>query len=141
MGAYVSPALRELIFQRARGRCEYCLIPDGAVLVPHEVDHIIALKHGGLTEIDNLALSCTLCNKHKGSDLASLDSDTGSVVALFHPRRDKWPEHFKIEGGQILALTAVGRVTVRLLQLNTSERVEERVLLTLAGVFLVQSTD
>jgi len=34
------------------------LIPETVVLVVHQIDHIIAEKHGGLTEADNLAL-CT----------------------------------------------------------------------------------
>lgn len=136
MSAYVSAALRQFVFERAHGLCEYCLIPSRTVLVPHEVDHIIALKHGGLTESDNLASSCTLCNKFKGSDLASLDPQTGDVVALFHPRRDKWPEHFRVTDGQIVPLTPIGRVTVRLLQLNSDERVEERTLLIASGAWI-----
>lgn len=141
MRAYAPTALRQLVYARAEGRCEYCLIPESVVLAPHEVDHIIAVKHGGLTEADNLALSCTLCNKHKGSDLASMDSETGSVVPLFHPRRDSWIEHFRIHDGQILPRTSIGRVTVRLLHLNDSERVEERRLLVLAGALAPSTTD
>jgi hypothetical protein len=68
---YIPTALRRLVYERAGGRCEYCLIPDTVVLVAHQVDHIVAEKHGGLTEADNLALACVLCNKHKGSDLMS----------------------------------------------------------------------
>jgi 5-methylcytosine-specific restriction endonuclease McrA len=82
-------ALRRLVYERAGGHCEYCLIPDTLVLVAHQIDHIIAEKHGGLTEADNLALACVLCNKHKGSDLASIDPQTGEIVPLYHPRRDR----------------------------------------------------
>jgi len=67
MGTYIPSALRQEVYDRAGGCCEYCLIPETAVLVPHEVDHIIAQKHGGLTESGNLALSCTVCNKYKGA--------------------------------------------------------------------------
>jgi len=73
---YIKAALRKQIYQRAKGCCEYCLIPDIAAFAPHEVDHVIAEKHGGLTKVDNLALSCALCNKHKGSDLTSIDPET-----------------------------------------------------------------
>jgi 5-methylcytosine-specific restriction endonuclease McrA len=79
---YIPSALRRLVCERAKGCCEYCLIFEVTAFVPHEIDHIIAEKHGGLTEAENLALSCTLCNKHKGSDIASIDPDTGEVVAL-----------------------------------------------------------
>lgn len=88
--------LRRQVYERAGECCEYCRIPDVATFAPHEIDHIIAEKHGGLTEAENLALSCTLCNKHKGSDLASVDPDTGNIVPLYHPRQDLWHEHFQL---------------------------------------------
>jgi len=137
MGTSISAVLRQRVFERAHGRCEYCLIPESVTLAPHQVDHIVALKHSGLTELENLALSCTLCNKHKGSDLASLDPETGAVVPLFNPRRDQWPDHFRVEDGLIVPLTPIGRVTVKLLQFNTQQRVEERKLLFLTGSFQV----
>lgn len=129
---YVPSKLRRLIRQRAHGRCEYCLIPEAAVFALHEVDHIVAEKHGGETEADNLALSCVFCNKHKGSDLTSIDPVTGEIVPLFHPRRDRWTEHFCIVEGRIEPRSSTGRVTVRLLQFNHPDRIEERELLVAA---------
>jgi hypothetical protein len=129
---YIPPALRRLVYERAGGCCEYCLIPETAVFAGHEIDHIIAQKHGGPTDADNLALSCALCNKHKGSDLASLDPETGLIVPLYHPRRDPWIDHFHVHAGQVVPLTPTDRVTVRLLQLNHPDRVEERTLLMTA---------
>lgn len=126
---YISVALRQLVRDRAQNACEYCLMPEMAVLVLHEVDHVIAEKHGGQTTEDNLALACTLCNKYKGSDLASIDPDTGEIVRLYRPNRDRWTDHFQLKAGDVLPLTAIGRVTARLLQLNRPERVAERHLL------------
>lgn len=123
---YVSAALRRLVCERANHACEYCLMPEIAVLVSHEIDHVIAEKHGGQTGEDNLALACTICNKYKGSDLASLDPSSGEIVRLYNPRGDHWLDHFRLEEGEIIPLTAIGRVTVRLLQMNRPERVEER---------------
>jgi len=134
---YIPAARRRLVTERVDGRCEYCRIPDTAVLAAHEVDHIIAEKHGGSTEADNLALSCALCNKHKGSDVASVDPDTGEIVALYHPRRERWPDHFQLQTALIGPLTPTGRVTVRLLQFNHPDRVEERELLIKAGLLTV----
>jgi hypothetical protein len=131
---HVPAELRRLVAQRADHRCEYCLIPESVTFAPHEMDHLVAEKHGGTTDADNLGLSCTLCNRCKGSDLSSIDPLTGQMVALFHPRRDRWSGHFSMEGGTIKPLTATGRVTVRLLQLNQPERVEERRLLMEAGL-------
>jgi hypothetical protein len=93
----------------------------------------VAEKHGGQTVEDNLALSCVLCNQHKGSDLASIDPVTGQLTPLFHPRRDRWDDHFRREGARLEPLTPAGRVTVRLLQLNHPHRVEERELLLRLG--------
>jgi hypothetical protein len=134
--ARISAALRRLVHERAGGRCEYCLMPEAMGFFPHEVDHVVAQKHGGATHQDNLALSCALCNKHKGTDLSSIDPETGRLVPLFHPRRDRWTDHFRIEKGALLPRTASGRVTVRLLQLNHADRVEERALLVAAGQIL-----
>ena len=132
---YVSAELRRLVYERAGGRCEYCLIPESFALVPHEIDHIIAQKHGGTTEVDNLALSCTICNKHKGSDLTSIDPETGEIVPLYQPRRARWSDHFRIENARLLALTPTARVTIRLLQLNHPHRVIERELVIAAGLW------
>ncbi|WP_201278930.1 hypothetical protein [Leptolyngbya iicbica] len=38
---YISVALRQLVRDRAQNTCEYYLMPEIAVLVPHEVDHVI----------------------------------------------------------------------------------------------------
>jgi hypothetical protein len=131
---YISVALRQLVDERAQNCCEYCLMPEMAVLFAHQVDHIIAEKHGGATDADNLALACVICNKYKGSDIASIDVETDEVVRLYHPRRDVWREHFVLTEARILPLSAIGRVTANLLQLNRIERIAERKLLIDAGV-------
>ena len=97
--------------------------------VSHWVDHIVAEKHGGQTTEENLAFSCVLCNQHKGSDLTSIDPESGLITPLFHPRTDPWVEHFRLVDGTIEPLTPRGRVTVRLLRINILARIEERILL------------
>src|SRR5438045_2517909 len=101
---YVAAPLRRMVRERAEGCCEYCLTPESIGLVPHEVDHVVAQKHGGITLENNLALSCIHCNRHKGSDLASVDPESGEIVLLYHPRRDEWKEHFRLAGAVILPL-------------------------------------
>ena len=110
-------------------------IPESIAFIPHEIDHVIAQKHGGATELDNLAICCAICNKHKGSDLTSIDPETGKITPLYNPRQDRWSEHFALRNAVIVPLTAKGRVTVRLLQCNVKERIEERLLLLAAGIF------
>lgn len=134
---YIPAALRKAVEKRAEGRCEYCLIPNSVALISYQIDHVIAEKHGGETEIENLALSCSLCNKLKGSDLTSIDDETGKIEPLFNPRIQKWVEHFEIKNAEITPLTSQGRVTVKLLRLNTSERVAERKTLIEAGLIKI----
>jgi 5-methylcytosine-specific restriction endonuclease McrA len=134
---YIPAALRRLVRERAGSACEYCRVPEAAALLPHEVDHVIAQKHGGATEADNLALSCLLCNKHKGSDIASRDPEDRALVPLFHPRRDRWRDHFELTQAEIVPLTPTGRATARLLGLNQPRRAQERALLVAAGLVQV----
>ena len=122
--ARISAALRREVRERARERCEYCLLTESQSFGPHEPDHLIAYKHGGETTSDNLALSCFDCNRFKGSDIASIDPITGKLVALFNPRLQIWSEHFRLKGGEIVPLTAAGRATERLLRLNLQSRLE-----------------
>jgi hypothetical protein len=100
---------------------------------------VIAEKHGGQTVFDNLALSCTVCNRRKGSDIGSIDSETGTLVPLFNPRTQKWADHFLFDGAYIVGLTAVGRTTVAFLQLNAFERLAERAALLQTGRYLPQN--
>ncbi len=123
---YIPAALRRLVEERANRMCEYCLLPANLAFFPHEVDHVIAEKHGGVTDADNLAFTCWRCNRHKGSDLGSFDPETGAFSFLFNPRTQQWSEHFKFEELTLVGLTPEGRTTVRLLQLNSDERLAER---------------
>jgi hypothetical protein len=125
----IEAALREFVRLRAAGFCEYCRVSERFTLAEHEIDHVIALKHGGQLDAGNLALCCTVCNRFKGSDIASIDPQTGQLTALFHPRNDRWDDHHELRKGEIVGLTAKGRVTVRLLQMNRLTRIKERQLL------------
>ena len=122
---YIPTALRREVIKRARNHCEYCLLPTEVAFFPHEVDHVVAEKHGGATEIENLALACWRCNRHKGSDLTSFDPQTRQLSPLFNPRTQVWTEHFAY-GEVIIGLTPEGRTTVNLLRLNSEERLNER---------------
>ena len=50
-------------------------------------------------------------------------------MPLFYPRVDRWDDHYRFRNGEILALTARGRVTIRLLRMNRPARRGERRLL------------
>jgi hypothetical protein len=123
---YIPAVLRRLVEDRPQHRCEYCLLPAKIAFFSHEIDHIIAEKHGGKTNAENLAYTCWRCNRHKGSDLGSFDPETKDFCFLFNPRNREWSEEFRLEDVRIIGLTAIGRTTVHLLQLNSPERLAER---------------
>ncbi|MGA3325628.1 MAG: HNH endonuclease [Terriglobia bacterium] len=129
MASDINEKLRAEIAQRAGWRCEYCLIHREDSGFPHEVDHIVSRKHGGSSTSNNLAYACVICNRYKGSDVASTEPGTGEIIRLFDPRRDRWADHFRIDGALIEPITIVGLTTARLLRLNAPERILERRLL------------
>jgi hypothetical protein len=51
---------------------------------------------------------------------------SGELVPLFHPRRDRWAEHFLFRGVHIEGLTSIGRATVDVLAMNDARRLELR---------------
>jgi hypothetical protein len=128
-------ALIRQVWQRARHRCEYCQLSQDYTNVPHEIDHVIARKHGGPTVARNLALSCFWCNSFKGSDLSGLDQRTRKLTPLFNPRRHKWSRHFRWDGPVLKGLTPIGRVTIAVLRVNDPFRVELREGLIPEGLF------
>jgi hypothetical protein len=130
---HIPEALRRLVIERANRCCEYCRLAEADNFLPHEIDHVIAQKHRGTTTEDNLALSCFDCNRYKGSDIASIDPETQQVVPLFNPRRDVWGDHFRLDGAQIVPVTAVGRVTEYVLKLNSDEHLIKRAALIRLG--------
>lgn len=131
--ARISAALRKLVWERARGFCEYCHIHDDEVLLSHEIDHVVAEQHGGPSFEENLSLACFQCNKLKGPNLAGIDALTGAVEALFHPRLDDWHDHFMFQGPHIEARSARGRATIHILRLNAPERLRVRMALQESG--------
>ncbi|NEQ99318.1 MAG: HNH endonuclease [Cyanothece sp. SIO2G6] len=133
MASQISPSLRNAVSQRANAKCEYCQLSQSASIYTHEVDHIIAIKHDGATTLENLALTCLQCNRHKGSDLTTFDPQTGDLVRLFNPRTQVWSDHFGLNGPLIFGKTPIGRATTKLLQLNHSRRLLERQILMEQG--------
>ncbi|MCX5965254.1 MAG: HNH endonuclease signature motif containing protein [Cyanobacteria bacterium] len=126
MPSEVSASLRRSVIERSQAKCEYCKLHQDFSIYTHEIDHVIAMKHGGRAVLENLALSCLSCNRHKGSDLTSFDPLTGDLTRLFDPRSQVWAEHFELDRGRIQGLSAIGRTTVMLLKFNTPTAVLNR---------------
>jgi hypothetical protein len=124
---------RRQVRERAGDRCEYCQAPSAGDALPFQVDHVIAEAHHGPSTLDNLAWSCFDCNVFKGPNLAGIDSNSGEVARLFHPRKDDWDQHFEWNGPVLIGKTPQGRATVDVLRINLPSRVEHRRLLRLLG--------
>jgi hypothetical protein len=116
-------------------RCAYCRSPL-VVGIPMVVEHIIPLVAGGASTVDNLCLSCYRCNEFKGPRQEGRDAETAQTVALFHPRRQQWTEHFAWDdgGATVRGLTPCGRATVTLLRLNSPWLVQARRIWMLVGL-------
>jgi hypothetical protein len=118
--------LVELIWHRVHKACEYCQLPQAYDALVFEIDHVIATIHGGKTTSGNLALSCFLCNRHKGPNLTGIDPHARKVTRLFNPRRHSWHRHFEWNGPSLVGRTAIGRTTIRVLQINHYLRISHR---------------
>ena len=132
--AVVGQALRRLVAERARNRCEYCQTAQ-LIVVEMEVDHITPEAAGGATDLDNLCLTCVGCNGFKLAFQTGTDPETGEEVSLFHPRRQRWDEHFGwgADGAEVVGLTAAGRATIVRLRMNRDRMVAARRLWVEAG--------
>lgn len=133
MNEVVPVRLRRLVFERACHLCEYCLIHQADAQFTFQVDHIISRKHRGATKADNLALACLRCNVAKGTDQGAFVGRPPLLVRLYHPRVDRWADHFSLSGVRIVALSSIGAATVQLLNLNDSARLLLRRALAKAG--------
>ena len=114
----VPARLRRLVTERARQRCEYCGLAQEGQEATFHIDHIVPVSAGGLTAPENLALACVSCSLRKEARQSGFDSETGRTVALFHPRHQSWSDHLAWDGVHVTGLTATGRATVAVLNLN-----------------------
>jgi len=129
----LNETLRLEIIKRAKNCCEYCRIHEDDMFVGFEIDHIIANKHGGGNEIENLAYACPHCNQHKGSDLVTFIDSYEDIVTLYNPRKHKWEEHFESNLGEIVAKTKIGKATIKLLKMNDIDLIILRNILSEIG--------
>ena len=116
----VTAKQREKIAERAHGCCEYCRSQAEFATQSFSVEHIIPRSQGGKTEPDNLAFACQGCNGHKYTKTEGYDAVIGEMVSLYHPRQQKWRDHFcwNDDYTLILGITPTGRATVETLHLN-----------------------
>ena len=125
--AYISVKLRKTVAERANFCCEYCLIPERLSFFTYQIEHIISLKHKGDSTFENLAFSCPICNRYKGSDLGTNVNSPPILTRFYNPRIDKWNDHFKLkQNGQIVPKSDIGEATIKIFQLNYDDAVLQR---------------
>ena len=131
----ISSAQQSVIMERAGGRCEYCQSRMDYSAQSFEFDHITPVSRDGQTSLENLALACGGCNRHKYNKMDGIDPATNETVVLFHPRQQQWETHFgwTEDYTQIIGLTATGRATIEALKLNRTGLVNMRRVLCMAG--------
>ena len=129
----IGKSARRIVAERARGLCEYCRCPDtlnGRSFggTSHSVDHIVPASRGGGSSPDNLALACQGCNGRKYIWTEAVDPESGERVPLFHPRSQRWSDHFEWSPDflRVAGKTATGRATLAFLKLNREGVVELR---------------
>lgn len=132
---HIPAAIRQLVIERARGCCEYCLSQVRFATQTFSVEHIIPRVKGGETAEDNLALSCQGCNNHKYNKTEGYDTVNAEIVSLFHPRTDMWSDNFiwNEDYPLILGISSTGRATVETLHLNREGVVNLRRVLYILG--------
>lgn len=131
----VAAALRRQVSTRAQELCEYCRCPARFTNAAFHCEHIQPREAGGKTTFANLAWACPWCNGHKYTKTHARDSQTGRLVPLFNPRRQRWPQHFVWSEDFlfIIGRTATGRATVEALHLNRSALLNLRRVLQAVG--------
>jgi len=118
---------RTRVIERAGNVCEYCHLPQFAQpFVTFHIDHVVPSQHRRDDSLDNLCLSCQSCNLHKGTNLSTVDPNSDAVIPVFNPRIDRWTDHFKFVDSVVVGVTTVGQGTIKLLAMNTPQRVELR---------------
>ncbi len=131
----VAPAQKRRVEERAGGCCEYCRSQVAYSAQPFSVEHVDPAQDEGGETLANLAFACQGCNNHKYAKTQAPDPDTAQVVPLFHPRQQRWFEHFAWNDDctLVIGVTPTGRATVVTLRLNRSGVVNLRRLLVAAG--------
>jgi hypothetical protein len=132
---YISVDLKSMVFDRAKGICEYCCSQVKFSPNNFEIEHIIPVSLGGATIAENLALACPSCNSYKSNKTAAIDAVSDQTVRLFHPRQMLWNDHFTWSDDTTIMFgtSPIGRATVALLQTNRPGVVNLRRILSERG--------
>lgn len=120
MSVYISVELRQLLEEADDGQCVYCQTTEHNSGQALTIDHCTPRAKGGETTFANCCRACRRCNEAKSDQLIAIDPLTAEYVPLYHPRQQRWSEHFVWDqhGTRLLGLTSVGRATIIALDMN-----------------------
>lgn len=128
MSVHVPVKLRRQVRDHFANCCAYCLTAERLTVATFECEHIVPRSAGGETVLENLGLACPMCNRFKADRMVATDQQAQTEVALFHPHRDAWTDHFvwNEDRTEIVPLTATGRATIYALRMNRPQMIRVR---------------
>jgi 5-methylcytosine-specific restriction endonuclease McrA len=139
MSEHIPAALSKRVRQRAGLVCEYCRLPQASQEAAFHIDHIQPRAAQGLTTADNLALACVTCSLKKAARTQVRDPRSKRLVPLFHPRHDRWSDHFRWSSGcRIIGRTATGRATIQAPRMIRRAVIGIRKALVKLGLLLIE---
>lgn len=120
MSNYLQAEMRQRLLDADDHCCAYYHTTQANSGQPMTVDHIVPTSQGGETVFENLCFACRRCNEFKGAAVKVQDPLTTEFVSLYNPRLQNWEAHFAWDasGIRLMGLTAVGRITILVLQMN-----------------------
>lgn len=134
-GGPIDADLRNRVVAHFQSRCAYCRSP--LMLFPgsETIDHILPKAESGTDDESNLCVACWWCNLRKADRLTAVDPLTGRRTRLYHPRRQRWTDHFgwNADFTRLLGRTICGRATIAALDLNAREFLSARKRWLMAG--------
>ncbi len=103
---YIPTDIKKEVAKRAKHLCEYCKCPKAYAPGPFDIEHIIPISKTGTSDSSNLAYSCNGCNGLKYNKIESIDPISNKLTPIFHPRKNKWSDHFTWSDDGLLVVYA-----------------------------------
>jgi HNH endonuclease len=128
VSAYVSVEIQRRIRSHFKDCCAYYRTAESLTVTTFEFEHIVPRFSGGETTFENLCLACPSCNRYKTIRQAGFDTVTQQDIALFHPHRQLWTDHFAWDEEKTLLIgrTPISRVTITVLKMNRPQLLRVR---------------
>lgn len=100
--------------------CSYCTVCETeAQTISFEIDHFEPKSKRPDLEVvyDNLMYSCKFCNRFKG-DFEPSDDMRANGTQFYKADRDRYFDHFELDGVRLKAKTEAGSFTIEIIELN-----------------------